>query len=144
MDQMNRRKFTKLSAAPLGGMLAGARLVHADDKKDEKKESKPAEKHICRGLNVCKGKGGCGATGGKNACAGTGECATVKAHACKGHNDCKGQGGCGATPGHNACKGKGDCSIPLHDAAWKRAREQFAKAMKDAGKKIGDPPPKKK
>lgn len=144
MDQMSRRHFTKLSAAALGGMLAGAQLTHAEDKKEEKKTDKPGDKHICRGLNQCKGKGGCGATSGKNACIGQGECATIAKHACKGHNDCKNQGGCGTAPGTNACKGKGDCAIPLNDNAWHRARGRFIKSMKEAGKKVGNPPPKKK
>lgn len=145
MDQISRRHFTKLSAAALGGMLAGTQLVHAEEKKDEKKkEAKPADKHFCRGLNTCKGKGGCGATASKNACLGQGECATISKHACKGHNDCKAQGGCGEIPGQNACKGKGDCAVPLNDAAWGRARGRFIRAMKEQKKKVGTPPPKKK
>lgn len=145
MDQMNRRHFSKLSAAALGGMLAGARVVLAEDKKDDKKkEAKPAEKHVCRGLNACKGQGGCGATNAKNSCAGTGECSTVAHHACAKHNACKGQGGCGANPGANACKAQGACSVPLHESAWRKARANFETAMTKAGKKFGNPPPKKK
>src|SRR5438477_5198278 len=103
----NRREFTKLAAAAVGGILAGAAEAAADDQKDEKKDGKKNpllyEPHVCRGLNTCKTKG----KGGQNACAGQGQCATVKAHTCSGDNACRGQGGCGAKPGENACKGQG-------------------------------------
>ena len=65
------------------------------------------------------------------------------AHDCNGMNDCKGQGGCGENPGENECKGKGGCEVPLSDKTWPKARKRFEELMTKAGKKFGDPPPKK-
>jgi hypothetical protein len=142
---MNRRDFTRLAAAALGGMVAGASLARADEKKADKPKKKDVDKplllqepNVCRGLNTCKGKG----KGGKNDCAGMGACATAKAHTCGGENDCAGLGGCGAKPGENACKGKGDCHVPLEAKAWDKARKNFEAAMKKADKKFGDAPKK--
>lgn len=138
----NRREFTKLAAAALGGLVAGtaapASAADKGDKKDKSKNPLLSEPHVCRGLNTCKGKG----KGGKNTCAGTSQCATVKAHTCGGDNDCRGQGGCGAHPGENECKGMGKCHVPLTDSAWKKARARFEELMKKEGKKVG-PAPKK-
>ena len=140
--ELNRRDFTKLAAAALGGMVAGARRARAEDepkKKDPKKPLLLQEPHICRGLNpTCKGE----VAGKKNACAGQAHAATVKDHACKGHNDCAGAGGCGEKPGANKCKGMGDCAIPLKDPAWTKARKNFEAAMTKAGKTFGDAPKK--
>lgn len=136
---LNRRDFSKLTMAAVGGMVAGTTGVTAglaDDKKDKKKK----EVHACRGLNSCKGTD----VFGKSACAGQGACATAGYHACKGQNACKGQGGCGAKPGENACKGKGNCAVPLSDKAWKAARARFEARLKKANKKFGDPPAKEK
>jgi hypothetical protein len=80
-SDLNRRDFTKLTMAALGGALAGAGAVHAAAQEDGTKEKKSKTKdpkkplllqepHICRGLNACKNKG----KGGKNACAGQGNC----------------------------------------------------------------------
>lgn len=146
---MNRRSFTKLSAAAFGGLLAGSRLVNAEDKKDEPKPGPKKgvrvlqEPHTCRGLNACKGRGGCGATKGKNSCAGTSECATAKHHACKGKNDCANQGGCGNLVGINDCKGHGECAVPLSDAAWGRARIRLQRQFAADGKTLGEAPKKK-
>jgi hypothetical protein len=144
---VNRRDFTRLAAAALGGALAGARIAAAEDKKDEKPKKKDVNKplllqepHVCRGLNTCKGKG----KGGKNDCAGQGQCATAKAHTCGGDNECAGLGGCGDTPGENKCNGKGDCHVPLSDKAWAKARKSYEAAMKKADKKFGDAPKKEK
>jgi len=150
-NDLNRRAFQKLAMAALGGLVAGAGLAHADEKKDkdkdDKKEPKPKdekknpllqEPHVCRGLNTCKGLG----KGGKNDCAGTSACATAKAHTCGGDNDCRGLGGCGEMPGENACKGKGKCHVPLDNDAWPKARERFEELMKKEGKKVGDAPKK--
>ena len=140
---MNRRDFTRLAAAALGGALAGARLAAAQDKPKKKDVEKPLllqEPNVCRGLNTCKGKG----KGGKNDCAGMGQCATAKSHTCSGDNDCAGLGGCGEKPGENKCKGMGECAVPLKDAAWKKAREHYEAAMKKADKKFGDAPKKEK
>src|SRR5262249_18064719 len=142
---MNRRDFNRLAAAALSGVVAGASLIRADDKKEEPKPKdpkKPAllqEPHVCRGLNTCKAKG----KGGKNECAGQGACSTAEAHTCGGDNECAGLGGCGAMPGENACKGKGKCHVPLEDEAWAKARKRFEAEMTKAKKKFGKAPEKK-
>lgn len=138
-SKMNRREFQRLTAAAFGGIVSGSLVVGHAFAADEPK-SLLEEPHVCRGLNTCKGKGGCGATKGKNDCAGQGTCATVAKHSCKGENDCKGQGGCGATPGENSCKGKGGCGVPMEGKMWQKARSNFEKAMKKAGKKVGPAP----
>src|ERR1700677_3533790 len=83
VPELNRRDFTKLAAAALGGMVAGASLVRADDEPQKKDPNKPLllqEPHICRGLNpTCKGE----VAWKKNDCAGQAHAATVKEHACK-------------------------------------------------------------
>ena len=148
-NDLSRRQFQKLAMAALGGLVAGAGLARADEKKDDKKDDKPKdekkepllqEPHVCRGLNTCKTLG----KGGKNDCAGMGQCATAKAHTCGGENDCAGLGGCGEHPGENKCKGMGECAIPLKDKAWAKARKNFEAAMKKAGKKFGPAPEKAK
>jgi hypothetical protein len=137
----DRRDFSRLAAAALGGILAGLSTATAEQKDEKKKEEKNpllTDKHICRGLNTCKGKG----KGEKNDCAGMGACAIAKAHSCDGKNECKGQGGCGANPGENACKGEGKCAVPLEAPAWSKARKRFEELMTKDGKKFG-PAPKK-
>ena len=136
-SEPNRRDFTKLAAAALGGLVAGTAMAE-DKKEDDKVNPLLKEPHVCRGLNTCKGKG----KGGENACAGQGVCATAKAHTCKGDNECKGQGGCGEHPGENECKGKGDCAVPLNAKAWPKARKRFETLMTASKKKFG-PAPKK-
>ena len=130
---MNRRDFGKLTAAALGGMVAGTALSGRAFA-DEGDSPLLSEPHVCRGLNTCKGKGSCktadNACKGHNDCAGAGGCATAEKHGCNGENACKGQGGCGSKPGENACKGKGHCAVPLHDSAWKKARKNFEAAYK--------------
>ena len=139
-SKLTRREFERLTMAALGGLTAGCSAAWAAEDDDDKKSPLLKEPHVCRGLNTCKGKG----SGKKNACAGQGTCATAKAHECAEQNACKGQGGCGEHPGENSCKGKGSCAVPLSDKAWKTARKNFEAAMKKAGKKVGDAPPKKK
>jgi hypothetical protein len=144
-SKLDRRQFHQLASAALGGLVAGAGLAGADDKKGDAKPKDPKknpllqEPHVCRGLNTCKGKG----KGGKNDCAGMGICATAKEHTCGGDNACRGLGGCGKNPGENDCKGKGACAVPLHDGAWAKARKRFEEVMAKEGKKVG-PAPKKK
>jgi len=140
---MNRRDFHKLTAAALGGVMAGSNLLRADDKKDDKTKPKDKkinaflqEPNVCRGLNTCKGKG----KGGKNECAGQSACATAEKHTCKGDNACVGLGGCGEHPGENACKEKGECAVPLDKDAWKKARKRFEEIMTKEKKKFGDAP----
>jgi len=140
---LNRRDFTQLAAAALGGLLTGTALVQAEEKdkpkaKDPKKELFLQEPNVCRGLNICKGKG----KGAKNDCAGQGACATAKKHDCATDNDCAGLGGCGEKPGENACKGMGKCHVPLNAKAWPKARKRFEAVMKKADKKFGDAPKK--
>jgi hypothetical protein len=141
----NRREFTKLAAAAMGGLLAGLGAVRAADEKPKPKDPKKPlllqEPHICRGLNpTCKAE----IKGKKHDCAGQATAHTVKEHKCKGMNDCAGEGGCGENPGENTCKGKGECAVPLSDKAWAKARKNFEAAMKKAGKKFGDAPKKDK
>lgn len=144
---LNRRDFERLTAAAVGGLLAGASLAGAaeegkDDKvpkKDPKKNPMLGEPHVCRGINMCKGLG----ASKDNACAGQGSCATAKEHVCHYKNECRGQGGCGAKPGENECKGKGECGVPMGSGAWKKARARFEELMKKEGKKVGPAPAKK-
>lgn len=137
---VNRRAFSKLSLAAVGGLLAGtgAQLVQAQDKKSDLGVD-PAlllsGPNTCKGLNACKGEGK-----GDHSCAGQGACATAKKHACAGENECKGLGGCGGYPGQNTCKGKGECAVPLSASTWKLARKQFEQLMKASGKKVGPAP----
>jgi hypothetical protein len=139
--ELNRRDFSRLTAAAFGGLLAGAGIAPAaEDKKDTTKSPLLFEPHICRGLNTCKGKD----PQKDNACAGQGNCATVAAHSCKGENACRGQGACGAKPGENACKGMGGCEVPIaKDEMWKRVRKRFEEVMAKEGKKVGPAPAKK-
>ena len=148
MPDPNRRDFTKLAAAALGGLVAGlsagdlSKAVAEDDKPKAKDPNKPLllqEPHVCRGLNPsCKSE----YKGKKNDCAGQAFGPTVKDHTCSGQNACAGEGGCGEHPGENTCKGKGDCAVPLHDSAWTKARKNFEAAMKKANKEFGAAPKK--
>jgi hypothetical protein len=149
-SELNRRDFERLTAAAMGGLLAGAAALgkaafgadEKDDKvpqKDKKKNPILGEPHVCRGINMCKGLG----ASKDNACAGQGTCATAKAHLCHYKNECRGQGGCGANPGENECKGKGECGVPMASGAWKKCRARFEALMKKEGKTVGPAPPKK-
>lgn len=139
-NNMNRRDFSKLTAAAFGGLVAGSMIGCGSKAKEDgsgNKETGGAEvkvaDHACRGLNECKSA--------KNECAGQSTCSTVEAHGCGGHNACKNQGGCGGSPGANACKGKGGCEVPIKDPEmWKSARAAFEKRMKEAKKEFGDAP----
>jgi hypothetical protein len=142
--RLTRRDFQRLSAAAVGGLMAGAAAspsAQAADapKKDPKKNPMLGEPHVCRGINMCKGLG----AGKDNACAGQGTCATAKAHGCHADNECRGQGGCGSKPGENNCKGMGECGVPMGASAWKKARAKFEELMMKEGKKVGPAPPKK-
>ena len=135
-EGLNRRDFTKLTMAALGGAVAGAGMTGVAFGADANPLTEG--KNVCRGLNHACG----GHKSGDNTCAGMGSCATAAAHTCHGANDCKGEGGCGANPGENACSGKGKCAVPLSPKAWKSARANFEAAMKAAGKKFGAAPAK--
>jgi hypothetical protein len=148
-EKLTRRDFNALTAAAVGGLVAGTvagcTTSHTDQAPPaggtgNSSTTRPVaagEKHVCRGLNACKGQG----AGGTNACAGQGACATASHHACGGLNDCKGQGGCGETAGENACKGMGGCHVPLGADKWDKVREKFEAKMQAAGKQVGPPPP---
>jgi hypothetical protein len=128
-NDLSRRQFQKLAMVALGGLVAGAGLAHADDKKDDKKEDKPKDEKKEPLLQ-------------ENDCAGTSACATATAHTCGGENACRGLGGCGETPGENKCKGMGKCHVPLTDKAWEKARKRYEAVMKKADKKFGEAPKK--
>ena len=131
-NDMNRRDFTKLTAAAFGGLVAGS-MIGCGKGKEGDAVAATAAKHACRGLNDCKSD--------KNKCAGQGTCSTATPHECGGHNDCKNQGGCGDTPGANSCKEKGGCAVPITDKdMWKSARAAFEKRMKAADKTFGNAP----
>lgn len=133
-NPLDRRQFNQLTAAALGGMIAGAAIGCSPE--EPAASAAVAEKHLCRGLNSCKGKG----AGGDNACAGQGACATVQHNSCGGNNECKGFGGCGEEVGANACKGQGGCQIPLMESAWETMRTRFEERMKTEGKEFGPAP----
>jgi hypothetical protein len=141
-SRLNRRDFSKLTAAAFTGILLGAALQAraADAKPGDKPDPKLllGDKHVCRGLNTCKAKG----KGKDNSCAGAGSCSSFAAHGCGGANACKGQGGCEETAGQNACKSKGNCNVPLEDKTWKKTRKAFEAQMKKAGKPFKDAPKK--
>lgn len=157
-SSLNRRDFSKLAAAAMGGVVVGSLAIGVPGCNNAPPastgatppaataEATPAksDSHACAGLNGCKGQG----ADGKNACAGQGTCATAGMHhECKGHNACKGEGGCGemggAEVGKNACKGHGGCAVPMKDeTAWKKAREKFEAKMKADGKEVGPAPAK--
>ena len=159
---MNRRDFTRWTAAAVGGVVAGSLAGCAGNPESPapapgegdaggatgaQTSGTPAEgshdvaylleePHVCRGLNTCEGKG----AGGDNACAGQGTCHNANKHTCHYENECKGQGGCGEHPGQNACKGQGECAVPLGKPTWETARAAFEKAMAAAGKEVGAAP----
>jgi hypothetical protein len=158
-SELNRRDFSKLTVAALGGMMAGSAIGCGGG--EDNVETAPAtgggagggettgtettetettvaaaEKHVCRGLNACKGLD----KDHSNACAGQGACATAEHHVCATENACKGQGGCGETAGKNECRGQGGCSVPLHGGIWETVREQFTTAMKGLDKTVGEAP----
>lgn len=130
--ELDRRQFYTLTAAALGGLVAGATLG-CGEPKPAGQASASGEKHLCRGLNDCKGQG----VSGKNDCRGQGDCATVAHHDCGGNNTCKGLGGCGESAGANECAGKGGCHVPLMDSAWetvrKRLEDKWSAAKQDFG-----------
>lgn len=142
-SRLHRRQFNKLTAAALGGMMAGSIAgcdfsSDATSGDDDATAASNAGKHLCRGLNECKGQG----AGGKNDCRGMGACATYAHHSCGGQNECKGQGGCGETAGANACKGEGGCDVPLMDEPWEKLRTQLVEQWKKEGKEFHEAPPK--
>jgi membrane protease subunit (stomatin/prohibitin family) len=70
------------AAVQASNVLTSAKASFSSLSQDQKDESKPLEKHACKGQNSCKGKGGCK----------TGD------NGCKAKNSCQGKGGC-ATDG---------------------------------------------
>jgi hypothetical protein len=140
-DALDRRRFHELSAAAVGGLVAGTLAGCGPSEPAKPVANAPAEglgdKHLCRGLNECKGQG----VSGKNDCRGQGDCATVEHHSCGTENACKGQGGCGEKPALNDCKGKGGCHVPLMEPARKIVRTRKETAWAKANEKFGDAPP---
>ncbi len=89
-NDLSRREFAKLTAAALGGVVAGAATVRISAAAEGETLGPLTEgKNVCRGLNPACG----GHKGGDNKCAGQGSCHTANKHTCHGGNDCKGQGG---------------------------------------------------
>ncbi|MCE9584159.1 MAG: hypothetical protein K8T20_16870 [Planctomycetes bacterium] len=116
---MNRRDFSKMVVAAVGGIVAGGAMLGCSG--DGDKGSGGSKDHMCAGKNECKGLGGChtatNSCGGKNECKGKGGCASASMkHDCKGKNNCKGMGNCSTgdagCAGKNTCKGKGGCAVP--------------------------------
>lgn len=141
-EPLDRRKFHELSAAAVGGLVAGT-LAGCGSNEPAKPNAGPpgktaGERHLCRGLNECKGQG----ASGKNDCRGQGDCATLT-HSCSGQNDCKGQGGCGPAAGANDCKGQGGCQAPLMASAWETVRKRKESAWTKASEKFSEAPEKK-
>jgi hypothetical protein len=137
----DRRTFHQLTAAAIGGLVAGAALgCNSHPQMGRVTTSVTSDKHLCRGLNDCKGQG----AGGKNDCRGQGDCATVAHHACGTENTCKGLGGCGDTAGINECAGKGGCHVPLMEGAWEDVRKRMVTQWKSAKQDYADPPATKK
>ncbi|MAT15858.1 MAG: hypothetical protein CMJ46_11390 [Planctomyces sp.] len=161
-ENLNRRDFSQLTLAAMGGLLAGTAAgcgtgqpaeepaadagatADGSDKEvamgelpEDWMEIITSGKNVCRGLNQCKNH-----RDGENECAGQGACYTANKHTCHADNECKGQGGCGTTSGRNACKGKGECAVPLNDKIWAATRTAFEEAMTSAGKEFGDAPAK--
>jgi hypothetical protein len=141
---LDRRRFHELSAAALGGLVAGTLAGCGSNGGNQKPVANKAaaaadtEKHLCRGLNECKGQG----ASGKNDCRGQGDCATIPAHECGGRNDCKGQGGCGPDVALNECKGKGGCHVPLMESAWETVRKRTEAAWTETKQLFGQAPEK--
>jgi hypothetical protein len=135
--ELNRRDLGRLTAAALGGAIAGSilggerTLLAAEAAKPDDRHWLK-EPHLCCGLNTCKGHG----KEASNDCAGRGHCATVQAHGCAGENACAGQG----MSGENSCKGKGNCAVPLFGDGWRKARGSWEAAMHRAGKSFGPAP----
>ena len=166
---MNRRDFTRWTAAAFGGAVAGSLAgcgsepASAPADGDEAAAPEGSETtepqgsgaastaegnvtydvaYLMEEPHVCRGLNTCQGkgAGGENACAGQGTCATANEHTCHYHNECKGQGGCGENPGQNSCKGHGECAVPLSNATWEKARAAFETAMTGAGKTVGKAP----
>jgi hypothetical protein len=165
--EMNRRDFTRWTAAAFGGVVAGSMAGCAGESDTQTPAPAAGEgaaaptdeghmpgegnaaaegthdvAYLIEEPHVCRGLNTCEGkgAGGDNACAGQGTCHTANKHSCHYDNECKGQGGCGANPGQNACKGKGECAVPLSKPAWESARAAFEKAMMGAGKQVGAAP----
>ena len=86
-SSIGRRDFNKLAVAALGGLVAGASVAEAADKKDTTKPLMLQEPHVCRGLNPnCKGE----VKGKKHDCAGQTNCASAnRTHLRRGQRLCR-------------------------------------------------------
>jgi hypothetical protein len=138
-ENVSRRDFHKLSAAALGGLIAGATLGCNEEATKPAKTAgtesgsatpppadagKTAVKDTVK-ETVTKSGAVAATTVALHACRGLNECKEqgkshkndcagkgdcyTVKHDCSGKNDCKYQGGCGGENGLNDCKGKGGC-----------------------------------
>ena len=85
INNLSRREFAKLTAAAVGGVVAGTAVngiagAEAGTIVDE--SPLLSGKNVCRGLNPKCG----GHKGGSNTCAGQGSCHTANKHTCHGSN----------------------------------------------------------
>ena len=83
INNLSRREFAKLTAAAVGGVVAGTAVngiagAEAGTIVDE--SPLLSGKNVCRGLNPKCG----GHKGGSNTCAGQGSCHTANKHTCHG------------------------------------------------------------
>lgn len=167
---LNRRDFTRLSAAAFGGLMAGSLAGCTQSPPPAAPPATPpagsdagadagggaadtpaggdsvvadASANFLLGeKHACRGLNICKGHGadGMNECAGQGTCATIDHHSCGGDHACKGQSGCGNTAGVNSCKTEGSCAVPMHEPAWSKARETFEKLMQGQNKEFGAAP----
>jgi hypothetical protein len=168
--ELTRRDFHRLTAAAMGGLVAGTLAGCGGEEEPEPADGggqQPPAGHDAAGgghqseaggadaakydvsllleePHVCRGLNTCMNKGasGENACAGQGTCATAEHHSCHQANACKGQGGCGEYPGQNACKGQSECGVPLSEGTWEKARAAFEKIWKERNpdKELGAAP----
>src|SRR4051812_19684615 len=118
-DQLSRRQFHRLSAAALGGLVAGAAIGCGEEKTAPVTKTKdgggdaPLAKTSAQNAPAEKNADGKTAPG-KTAPDKTAVVATAVAmHACRGLNECKGQG----KDGKNVCAGQGTCFTTKHECS---------------------------
>jgi hypothetical protein len=115
-DGLNRRDFHKLSAAALGGMIAGAVIGCGDGGSTSgNKASNSSSPNAPKGTETANtalsdsAKADSPKSGTKEVVA---VAATVGMHACRGLNECKQQG----KDKKNSCAGQGNCyTVAKHD-----------------------------
>jgi hypothetical protein len=118
-NELNRRDFTRLSAAAFGGLMAGSMAGC----KSEPPPPTPAPSGTTPSgttPDAGTGDGAEGETASSTTPAGGegGNFLLAEKHACRGLNMCKGQG----AGGDNACAGQGECAtIEHHTCAGQNA-----------------------